>query len=376
MLSHEENERLCRVGPATDMGRMQRCYWLPALQSADLATGGARQGVRLLGQDFVAFRDTNGAAGLCEERSHARVERSYPVIESGGFVWAYLGPPATEPAFPDFAFTLVLETHRLIIAARIEANYVQCLEGAIDSAHTNYLHRNPAVLSRPSVDGAPRIDVQDTAYGFRYGAIRIPTNDPERRRYVRVTLFVAPFHALFPAAEGWGSIQMFVPIDDEHTMFYFVRWSDEPIDAEERARTFKWSGTQKGIDIDDEYRKTRTRENTWLQDRSLMENGGSFSGITGVNNEDFAVEESMGPLYDRRKEHLGASDIAVIRMRRLMLDSARDFIDNGTPPIGLRAPVDYRNLRGAEQTIPLDVPWQSVGTFPGELQSTETPQRR
>jgi phthalate 4,5-dioxygenase len=408
MLSLEENERLCRVGPTADMGKMFRRYWLPAVLSADLVASDAPRRVRLLGEDFVAFRDTSGRAGVLDENCPHRgaslvlarnedcglrclyhgwkidvegrvlempaepedygfKERiratAYPTYEGGGFVWAYLGPPNTQPPLPDFAFANTPESHRFVLTARIEANYLQCLEGVVDSAHSNYLHRSKAILERPSTDGAPRIDVQDTAYGFRYGAIRIPARDAERERYVRVTLFVAPFHASFPAPKGWGSLQMFVPIDDEHTMFHFVRWSEEPIDAEERARTFGWSGTRMGVDLDDEYRKTRTKENNWLQDRELMRLGESFSGISGVNNEDFAVEESMGPIYDRRKEHLGASDVAVIRLRRVMLDSVRDFIEHGTAPIGLREPFDYSKLRGEEKTIPVDVPWQTVGAF-------------
>lgn len=361
MLTRAENERLCRLGPATEMGRMMRRYWLPAVLSADLPARGARRPIRILGEDFVALRDASGRAALLRDGSPHEA-----VYEAGGFAWIYLGPPQTAPQHPDFAFTVVPETHRIVLTARIEANYLQCLEGVVDSAHSNYLHRSKAILERPSSDGAPRIEVQDTAYGFRYGAIRVPARNPEGERYVRITHFVAPFHATFPAPAGWGSLQMFVPLDDEHTMFHFVRWSETPIDDAERERQFAWSGTRKGIDLDDGYRKIRTKENNWLQDRERMRTGESFSGISGVNNEDFAVGESMGPIYDRTREHLGTSDVAVIRLRRLMLDSIRDFIARGRPPIGLREPFDYRMLRGEEQTIALDVPWQTVSAPAGE----------
>lgn len=410
MLTREENNLLCKVGRKRAMGQMLRRYWIPAAISADLIADGPPRRIRLLGEDLVAFRDTNGNVGLLDEScphrgtslvlarneecglrclyhgwkiaadgriletpaertDHSFKDRvravAYPVYEAGGFIWAYLGPPGSEPAQPDFAFTTVPESHRMVMTARIEANFMQCIEGVIDSAHSNYLHRSKAILDRPSADGSPEIAVQDTAYGFRYGAIRVPASDPRNSRYVRVTLFVAPFHALFPQPPGWNALQMFVPLDSKTTMFHFVRWSDVPIDEAERERAYSWSGTQRGVDVDDEYRKTRTRGNTWQQDRDRMR-AGSFSGITGVNNEDFAVQESMGSIYDRRQEHLATSDVAVIRMRRLMLDSVRAFTEKGTAPLGLGERFAYAQLRAEDKLIPVDTSWQTVGAFAGE----------
>ena len=434
MLSREENELLTRVGPEAPMGRMLRRYWIPALQSAALAADGAPQRVRLVGEDLVAFRDTNGRVGLLDEncphrgaslvlaRNEAcglrclyhgwkidvdgrvletppepdelnfkdRVRATaYPTYESGGFVWAYLGPPGTEPPRVHFEFATLPETHRMIATVQSECNFVQNLEGVIDSAHSNYLHSNaikPAAgmeatvfsenqkfdLDRPSNDGKPRIEVQDTPYGFRYAGIRVPTRDPDTTKYVRVTLFVAPFYGIVAAPYGIGFLQMFVPMDDEHTMFHYVRYTfDEPIDDDARARHHAWGGTRMGIDLDERYRKTRTRATNWLQDRAAMQRGESYSGITGVNNEDFAVQESMGRVYDRSKEHLGTSDVAVIRMRRLMLDSVRRFTTDGTLPLGLREPVRYEKLRAEERTIPIDAPWQIIGAFAGEPTKAE-----
>jgi phthalate 4,5-dioxygenase len=429
MLSREENELLTRVGPGAPMGRMLRRYWIPAIQSADLVADGAPKRIRLLGDDLVAFRDTGGRVGVLDEncphrgaslvlarneacglrclyhgwkidaagrvletppepdelnfKERARA-RAYPTYESGGFVWAYLGPPGTEPQHVEFEFATLPETHRMISTVVSECNFIQSLEGVIDSAHSNYLHANaikPVVgseatvfsdnrkfdLDRPSNDGKPRIEVQDTPYGFRYAGIRVPTRDPETMRYVRVTLFIAPFYGIVAAPYGIGFLQMFVPMDDENTMFHYVRYTfDEPIDADARERHDAWGGTRLGIDLDPQYRKTRTRATNWLQDRAAMQRGASYSGLTGVQNEDFAVQESMGPVYDRTKEHLGTSDVAVIRMRRLMLDSVLRFASDGTPPLGLREPVRYAKLRAEERTIGRDVPWQTIGAFAGE----------
>jgi phthalate 4,5-dioxygenase oxygenase subunit len=155
---------------------------------------------------------------------------------------------------------------------------------------------------------------------------------------------------------------MWVPVDDENTMFQFVRYQTDgrPIGEAERVVHDRWSGTTPGVDVDAAHRKTRVRENNWLQDRAAMR-GGNWSGITGVQNQDFAVTESMGARYDRSKEHLGTSDVAVIRMRRLMLDSVRTFNTGGTPPLGLAQPFDYAQIRAVEGMIPIDAAWELVG---------------
>jgi phthalate 4,5-dioxygenase oxygenase subunit len=372
MLSREENELLCRVGPGTAMGAMLRRYWIPAFPSADLAAGGPPRALRLLGEDLTARRDAAGMASV----------RGVPCYESGGLVWAYLGPPGTEPERPAFEFTTVPESDRMITNVHSECNWVQGLEGVLDSAHSNYLHSDgikPAHgvgataystggrtfdMDRPSRDGKPRIEVEDTPYGFRYAAIRIPTRDASTMRYVRVTHFMAPFFTVVPAPAGTAWQHMFVPIDDENTMFRYVRYKTDgvPLSAEERAAHDAWGGTVRGIDVDDDFRKTRTRQNLWLQDREAMRNG-SWSGLRGTQNEDFAMSESMGPLYDRTKEHLGTSDVAVIRMRRRMLDAVRAFVADGALPPGLDRPVVYAQVRAQEKMVPIDAPWQPVGAY-------------
>jgi phthalate 4,5-dioxygenase oxygenase subunit len=431
MLTHEENELLCRVGAETPMGKMLRRYWMPAIMSSELEADGAPKRVRLLGENLVAFRDTSGNVGILDENCPhrgaslvlARNEEcglrclyhgwkiaadgkvletppepdelnfkdkvralSYPTRESGGFVWAYMGPRGTQPQLPEFEFAKLPISHSIIMKAYERCNWVQSLEGVIDSAHSDYLHSGGIrpldtaasatlirdggsaenfILERPSRDGAPKIEAQNTPYGFRYGAIRRPTVDPETRQYIRVTLFAAPFHVLFPAPDGWGNMQMFVPVDDEHLMFYYIKWRRAtPISEAEWKTHVGYSGLLPGIDVDENWRRKQNRENNWLQDRSKI-GVGSYTGIHGINNEDMAVQESMGPIYDRRKEHLGTSDVAVIRMRRLMLDSLARFQEGGVP-LGLDAEQPYAQLRAEERTIAKSEPWQSVGAFAGE----------
>lgn len=428
MLSREENELLCRVEGDAAMGQMLRRYWLPVALSSDVAAGGAPRQATLLGERLVVFRDSDGEVGVldefCPHRGASlalarnenctlqciyhgwRVDRNgtiqetptepedstfasrlkhvaYTVREAGGVVWAYLGKPGTEPAFPEFDWTTSDEDFRIVLRGRIECNWVQALEGAIDSAHSNYLHADEIVPStdgkvsdfagssvgRPSADGRPKLEAENTSYGFRYAAIRRPLVDPDKFKYVRTTLFVAPFHVLIPGTSSWSYMQAFVPIDDTHTMLYFIKTKIDgvPIDDDLRAFHCARAGMRPGVDVDDNLNKTRTPENFWLQDRAAMESGRSFSGIVGVQMQDAAVQESMGPIFDRSREHLGQTDVAVIRMRRLMLASARAFL-NGDAPLGLSEPVPHRKLAAEERIIEIDEPWQQVGAFAGEYQ--------
>jgi phthalate 4,5-dioxygenase oxygenase subunit len=430
VLTREENELLCRVGGETPMGRMVRRYWIPAIMSDELERDGAPKRVRLLGEDLVAFRSSDGSVGLLDEfcphrgaslalarnencalqcvyhgwrmdvsgrvlETPAEPEEStfaermhalaYPVREAGGLVWAYLGPPGSEPPFPDFEWTSIPDAHRLIFKAQTDCNWVQAMEGALDSSHTPILHGNAIVpgavsqttyrsdqqIDRPTNDKRPRLEVEVTPYGFRYAAIRKPLVDPETTKYVRVTLFVSPVFVTFPAPAGFVYMQIFVPIDDEHTMFYFVQCRyDAPFDRDiEERRRFR-AGMRLGLDLDENFRRAQRRENNWLQDRDAMRRpDGSFSGIFGVQAQDMAIQESMGAIYDRRREHLGASDAALIRMRRLMIDSVRAFAERGEAPLGLAQPVAYGRLRSEEKLIPIDEPWQAVGAFAGEYAS-------
>jgi phthalate 4,5-dioxygenase oxygenase subunit len=408
MLSRQDNELLCRVGPATPMGRMMRRYWLPAAMSTELVAGTPKR-VRMLGEDFVAFRGSDGVVGVLDEscphrgaslvlaraegcalvclyhgwkidRSGSVLEMpaepegtafvqkvrapSYPVYESAGIVWTYLGAAGTEPPVPDFAFEHVPETHRVNAKYRTDCNWVQSLEGAIDTAHSNYLHSDDIVpldgevasrwavqrTQRPSIDGQPRIVTEDTDYGFRYAALRRPLVDPDKNQYVRITHFVAPFTAVIPLGD-LQNVQIFMPIDDEHTYQYNVKCSfTEP--PPERVTVQNSIGPSDG-----DFGTNRNRANNWGQDRDAM-GSHSFTGIKVIRNQDTAVQESMGPLYDRTKEHLGVSDTAIIRMRRRMLDSVRAFDERGEVPLALES--SYVDVVGAEGMLPLDRPWQDL----------------
>ncbi|WP_028927280.1 Rieske 2Fe-2S domain-containing protein [Pseudonocardia acaciae] len=414
MLKPEENELLCRVGPDTGMGGLLRRYWLPVACGDELVAGGAPIRTRLLSEDLVAFRDPGGRVGVLDEHcphrgaslSLARNEEcglrciyhgwkigadgrvretpsepesssfrhrirhaAYPVHESGGLVWAYLGSQdAPEPRA--FEWTLLPASHYVVFKARVACNWVQGLEGVIDSAHLTHLHKDLFFragdaaggerLGSISMDGSPRLEIEDTAYGFRYAALRRAGD--EASRLVRLSHFVAPCFGLFAGPMALPSVQAYVPEDDHNTAMYFVIADREnPIGEDLRAALRTALGMVPGVDLDAGLRRVRRAENGWLQDREAMGRGETFTGIAGVNAEDQAVQESMGRLYDRGREHLGTSDVAVIRMRRIMINAARRYLRGERDDlVGLGAGARTDELCGFERLAPAAVPWQEL----------------
>jgi phenylpropionate dioxygenase-like ring-hydroxylating dioxygenase large terminal subunit len=412
MLARDENELVTRVGPDTPMGRTMRRYWIPALLARELPEPDCPPvRVRLLGEDLVAFRDTEGRVGLLDEycphrraslflgrneecglrcvyhgwkfdvagrcvdmmnepdelsfKAKVRVT-AYPVTEAGGIIWAYMGPAELRPPLPHFAWTQALPSHRHVSKVIQESNWLQGLEGGIDTSHAPILHRVLRTDSSragfkpkdPFVRGkAPALEVDVTDYGYRYAGIR-PLGESEM--HVRAYQFVLPFHQIRPSRTDDGvplvAGHIWVPMDDEATMVY--NWvasvRDEPLPEDERLETRLGNGPG---DVDQTtFRSRRNRANNYLQDRHVQKHE-TFSGIDGINVQDRAVQESMGPIVDRSKEHLGPADRAVIQARRLLLDAVRTVQDGGTPR-GI-APT-YYGLRAAEAVLPRAADWRTL----------------
>jgi len=425
MLTQEENDLLCRVEGKAPMGQMMRRYWLPALMSEEVPEAdGTPVKVRMLGEDLVAFRDTEGRVGVLgeycphrraslvfgrneecglrclyhgwkmdvegnvlemaseppESRLAEKVKHiAYPTREAGGFVWIYMGPAEKMPEFEPPAFAPTEAANVSIVKVQVPCNWAQILEGAIDSAHSSSLHSTdmpPArveralsqggVWPRPSTDKAPRLQVQLTNYGFRYAAIRRPIKDAAVKDYVRITAFVAPITVLIPPNNVYSLANINVPIDDTHTMFYFIGWSDwGPGIDKEAFRHF--CHARVGIDLDPQYRRVRTRDNNYLQDRQKMKLG-DYTGMPGIPNQDMAMWETMGPIADRTHERLGASDIAIVQFRRLMLEAVRTF-QQGAEPLGLTEPhIPQASLRSFEGIVPKTVNWRTLGASAQELE--------
>jgi nitrite reductase/ring-hydroxylating ferredoxin subunit len=409
MLSAEENSYLCSVGPGTPMGALLRRYWLPICLSSDVTEpDGPPRKFRLVGQDFVVFRDTNGTVGVLDEKcmhrgaslAIGRVDDcgirclyhgwkfgadgsihetpnlpdsrfkkrlrapAYPVHEAGQIVWVYLGPEDKRPPAPNYVWMLVPDDHLAMTKMVLKGNFVQAVEGEIDSSHVGLLHQTEVRLARvgeydpdgfgrdkfPTTDEAPRLEVEDTQFGFHYAAIR-DLAEGRSGHYVRVTPFIMPFQAIIPPMNlGF----LYVPIDDTHTCGYvFTADPDKPID---KAEWLRWR------ELEDvrppEYRLSP------VQDREAMKAGTSFSGVSGLIPQDALVTDSMDDIVDRTKEHLVAADMAVVRMRRLLIEAART-VESGGDPLGLDGSVDWSKVGAGSGILPEGVPWQSL--VPGNI---------
>jgi len=398
MLSRDDNELLCRIGPGTPMGDLMRQYWVPAALSSELPEpDGAPLRVRLLGEDLIAFRVSSGAVGLiqnsCPHRGaslfYGRNEaeglrcvyhgwkfdvggrcvdmpiepaETYPCVERGGLIWAYLGPRPTPPPMPELEATM-LAGNRIQVYQR-ECNWMQALEGDIDTGHTVYLHLGGVDASEVPPDSwaryalndrAPRYEVTDTDFGVMYGAYR--PADAETN-YWRIANFLFPFYAMFPTGVLGLEIRVraWVPMDDAHTLAFLITHGAPPppknagrqavAPPETLPNTTDWYGRFRcAADGSNDYRIDRTAQKTV-----------SFTGIGSIHLQDQAVTESMGPVYDRTGEHLGTSDMMVIRTRKRLLDAARALRDRGQIPPGVDDPKVYA-VRSGGVVLPRDADW-------------------
>jgi phthalate 4,5-dioxygenase oxygenase subunit len=417
MLAREDNDLLTRVGPGTPMGTTMRRYWIPALLARELPEPDCPPvRVRMLGEALIAFRDTQGHVGLLDEFCpHRRASlffgrneecglrcvyhgwkydtdgrcvdmmnepdsesfrqkifiTSYPTLELGGLVWTYMGPAEHQPAPPAFAWMRVPPTHITVSKVIQETNWLQGLEGGIDTSHAPILHRLlTSETSRPGfkpdnpfVRGkAPTLALDVTDYGYRYAGIR-PLG--EANIHVRTYHFILPFHQIRPSRSESGVPLMaghtWVPIDDENTMVFNWEFSttDAPLTAEDRLERRLGNGP---IDVDQTtFRSKRNRQNDYGLDRHVQKTE-SFTGIDGINTQDRAIQESMGPIVDRSREHLGPADRAVIQARRLLLEAVKTVADGGTPRA--IAPT-YGGLGAAEAVLPRDADWREASLPPG-----------
>ena len=415
MMTPEENDLMCRVEGQAPMGQLMRRHWTPVCMIEEvMEPDGTPVHARAFGEDLVVFRDTAGRVGVlgeqCPHRHSSLVygrneegglhclyygwkmdvngnmldmasepnatamamkikHLAYPVKEWGGFVWAYMGPQDQIPEFHPPVWAPTADTRVTIAKVLLPCNWAQVLEGAIDSAHSSSLHSSDFVPAktvgvaqvdgstwlRPSNDKAPRMQAERTSYGFRYVAIRKPINNPETTEYVRQTVFVAPATALIPPNQLYNIANVNVPMDDTNTAFYFLAWGHP--DQTPVTKTWREFLCQTvGVDLDENFAPLRNRANKFWQDRKAMK-AGNFTGIKGFPNQDVAMWVTMGAITDRSNERLGASDMAVVTFRRVMVDAARAF-QTGNAAIGTgdsRIPDDVASFQAI---IPKSTDWR------------------
>jgi phenylpropionate dioxygenase-like ring-hydroxylating dioxygenase large terminal subunit len=361
------------------MGTLLRRFWLPALLSSELPEPDCDPiRTRTLGEDLVAFRDSSGQVGVvdafCPHRraplffgrneecglrcvyhgwkfdttgtcvdmpsepaesdfKHKVRVKAYPAREFGDTVWIYMGP-GTPPELPQMEWATLPAEHRRVAMWIVECNWLQVLEGNVDTAHVSFLHSAnegiPGVREEGLEDRAPQLQVIESSIGFAYGGRRKRRLDDQF--YWRVTQFLMPMYTLIPGP-GWPRACVgVVPIDDEHTIRFQVSYNpEEPIQAQ-RGFTPREMGEfrlpdGKSIDI---WLPTENRGNKYGLDREVQRKV-NYSGIQGIETQDRAMTEGMGYVCDRTQEHLGTSDLAVIAMRRILERRAQE-LQRGVAP--------------------------------------------
>jgi phthalate 4,5-dioxygenase len=411
VLSKEENELITRVGPGTPMGNLMREYWVPAMLSSELPTPGSPPvRVMLLGEKLIGFRDGDGRVGLlensCPHRGaslffgrtddcglrcvyhgwqfdvagncidmpnepaegdfKSRVKAvAYPCQERGGVVWTYMGPRADPPPLPDLEGNMQETSHESVRAFQLEGNWLQILEGDIDTTHVGFLHygglkaedQPPGSFSEWQLrDKTAKFEVIDTEGGAAYGARRDAGPGQE---YWRIAQFCFPFYTFTPPGvlgtkKGGGAR---VPMDDYHTMNFFMTAGRRgPNTGPQGAfrpplpNTTDWFGR---------FRLEQNLENDFLIDREDQRQGQGqtgYSGIQGIAMQDAAMTGSMGGIYDRSREHLASSDAMVIRVRRRLIAAVQAHLRSGTVPPGVDDPEVYR-VRSGGLFLPTGADW-------------------
>ncbi|MCU1344294.1 MAG: hypothetical protein JWL70_560 [Acidimicrobiia bacterium] len=408
MVTAQQNELLTRVEGDAPMGQLMRRYWIPALLSSQIEPDGAPQRVRLLGQNFVAFRATDGRIGFfdegCPHRGTSLVlarnegcaltcifhgwkigvsgsvvdvpthspnpeafaakvpVASYPTHEGGGMIWAWLGAEPAPP-FPELPFTTLDDNRVWVTITKGYCNWLQAVEATLDTAHVGTLHsayiaRNRGDTTKSITQAldvlAPRYDVERTSYGLDAAALR-PL--PDGSTYLRTTRYLMPFISLVPGSpdsEMPGVIFITSPIDDHHHNLFFGAWSHTkdlvgpgmPVPEAQLPLM-----GNRPYDPHNFGGFDGDRDSNYGQDREAMKNG-HFSGFVGnLLQEDMVTQASMGSILDRTREHLSTSDVAIIQARRLLLEALADNAA-GRPIPGGQPGADYRDLMPIDCVVP------------------------
>jgi phenylpropionate dioxygenase-like ring-hydroxylating dioxygenase large terminal subunit len=410
MLNKEQNELLTQTGPGTPMGELFRRYWTPALLAEELPENDCPPvRVKLLSERLLAFRDSQGRYGLIDEFcAHRGVSlwfgrneqcglrcpyhgwkfdvtgqctevpsepegsefakrvklTSYPLVERGGVLWTYMGPPALQPPLPEWEFATVPPTHTISTKRLEECNWLQALEGGIDSSHVSFLHRgdlNSDPLFRNAQgnqynlkDLRPVFEVVESPGGLYIGARR---NAESGNYYWRITQWVVPNFTMIPP-RGVHSVHghFWVPIDDENCWVWSYEYHPtRPLTVEEVTAV----RDGKGIHVKYSpggYRPMANRDNDYLMDRAAQKFGKTYSGVYGIAMQDASLQESMGPIVDRTKENLVSTDNGIIMARYKLLIAAKRLADKGISPPGIEAA--HQKVRSAAMILPPDKPFK------------------
>jgi phthalate 4,5-dioxygenase len=404
MLKQEINELLTQTGPGTPSGKLFRQYWLPALLAEELPENDAPPvRVKILSERLIAFRDSEGRYGLIDEFcAHrgvslwfGRVEEcglrcayhgwkydvtgqcvevpsepensnfarkvkltSYPLVKVGDILWTYLGNPDTQPPLPEFEFAQVAEEQTYTSKRWQESNWLQALEGGIDSSHVSWLHSG-GLQSDPLFKGAkgneynvrdlrPFFEVAESEGGLFIGARR---NAENGSYYWRITPWVLPsFTMVPPRGDHPVHGHFWVPIDDENCWVYTFDYHPTRALAPEERQAMQEGHGVHSRNIPGTYRPQENKDVDYLMDREAQKRGETFSGVRGIAQQDASLQESMGPVVDRTKERLVPTDTGIIKARQKLRKAVEALRDEGVTPPGVD-PAHHR-VRSAAIVLP------------------------
>jgi phthalate 4,5-dioxygenase oxygenase subunit len=412
MLKKEQNDLLTQTGPDKPMGQFFRRYWIPALLAEELPHAECPPvRVKLLSERLLAWRDTQGRyalidefcahrgvslwfgrneenglrcsyhgwkydhAGQCIDVPSEPVESGfcskikltcYPLVERGGVLWAYLGPPELQPPLPEWEFAMVPADRRFMSKRTQECNWLQAMEGGIDSSHVSFLHRG-ALQSDPLFKGAkgneynlgdarPVFEVVESPGGLYIGARR---NAENGHYYWRITQWVMPsFTMIPPRGDHPVHGHFWVPIDDENCW----AWSyDYKVKRPFEPRELESMRAGHGVHVEyvpGTFRPRANKDNDYLMDRAAQKRGDTYSGIHGIAMQDASLQESMGPVVDRTKENLVSTDNGIIMARHRILRSIKAMLDKGVTPPGID--LAHQRCRSAALVLPPDKPFKDA----------------
>ncbi|SLN56400.1 Rieske 2Fe-2S domain-containing protein [Roseisalinus antarcticus] len=422
MITAEENVDLCRVGRGTLMGEFFRQFWTPVCLSSELVADGDPVRLMILGEKLIGFRDSDGRVGVMDHRCPHRCASlffgrnelggircayhgwkfdvngkcldqpnledknkypagtpayAYKTCESGGLVFAYFGERQdAPPPLPEIEAIMGEGNDANIALTHRDCNYMQALEGDVDTSHLGFLHAggidgDRLDLSDPEVftvtEKSPKINVTTTDFGTMYSAQRDAYEGQEHQRYA---CYLFPFWVTYPGGGGLEvskTVNAWVPIDDHSTMIFNIdlsraegggkkslKYTDgTPVSG--LARPLEYLPTT--TDWKGRWRPVKDETNDYGIDREWQRNGDSYTGIVGVPLQDQAIQESMGPVVDRTMEHLAASDRMVILTRRVMLDAAIEWRDEKKLPDFVDHPEYAREARGGDILVPKGTDW-------------------
>jgi phthalate 4,5-dioxygenase len=420
-----EGAELTKVGPGTTMGQLMRQYWLPALMSSELERDGPPTRLMLLGEKLIAFRDSTGRVGVMDHRcphrcaslflgrneegglrclyhgwkydvagncldmpsvpenqdfKHKVKAKAYRTIERAGLVWVYMGERAEAPSLPGFEILDMPEGEINVSLIQRDCNWLQALEGEIDTSHFGFLHGGhvdpkDVLESDPFyytiTNRAPQYHIADAPWGTQYAGYRAAGPG---HTYWRFANFLFPCWSQAPNGEFGSHMHArgWVPLDDGHTMFVFIWWKRARSAQSLPQPAFKdgrpIGGTGRGglkflpntTDWLGRWRMAMNESNDWGMDRDAQRNNEIYSGIDGIHLQDQAITESMGPITDHAFEHLSPADQMITRTRRRILLAARALRESGALPPGVEDAGVYRGARSGYFTSADQSPWHQV----------------